>query len=351
MRIAVVCPYAFDAPGGVQDQVTRIVRWLNDVGHTAWAVAPGSGGPEGTRSVGSFRSLSVNRSRAPVSVDPRAIKRVGEAVGDADVVHIHEPLMPMVSVGAVFAATPPKVGTFHADPSKAVRMAYRAGGHLLDLVARRLRVVTAVSPVAASAIDRVPGIRIVPNGIDIDDYRPTAPSVAGRVVFLGRDDARKGLDVLLQAWPLVRRMAPGSVLRVIGTVRSQGPEGVEFLGRLSGPAKISELRDASVLVAPNLGGESFGLVVLEGLAAGCAVVASDLPAFRAVAGDAAEYAPAGEPPALAEKVGRLLNDKARRAVLVQRGFERSRLFGPEVVRSAYLAAYRDAIGGSSGVSE
>lgn len=346
MRVAVVCPYAFDAPGGVQDQVTRIVRWLNDAGHTAWAVAPGSGGPEGTRSVGSFKSLSVNRSRAPVSIDPRAIKRVGEAVADADVVHIHEPFMPMVSVGALLAATPPKVGTFHADPSRAMRMAYRAGGFLLDLAARHLRVVTAVSPVAASAIDRLPGIRIVPNGIDIDDYRPTTAPVAGRVVFLGRDDPRKGLEVVLQAWPLVRRMAPEAVLRVIGTVRPQGPDGVEFLGRLSGAAKISELRDASVLVAPNLGGESFGLVVLEGLAAGCAVVVSDLPAFRAVAGDAAEYVPAGEPPALADKVGRLLNDEGRRAALVSRGIDRARLFGPEVVRSAYLAAYRDAIGDS-----
>lgn len=343
MRIAVVCPYAFDAPGGVQDQVARLVRWLEDAGHEAWAVAPGGGGPEGTRSVGSFKSLAVNRSRAPVSIDPRAIKRVAEAVGDADVVHIHEPFVPMASVGALLAATPPKVGTFHADPSRAVRLAYRAGGPLLDLAAKRLRVITAVSAVAASAIARLPGIRIVPNGIDVDDYRPTHPPEPGRVVFLGRDDPRKGLDVLLQAWPLVRREVPDAVLRVVGSARPRGPEGVEFLGRLDGPAKITELRAASVLVAPNLGGESFGLVVLEGLAAGCAVAASDIPAFRAVAGDSAEYFPVGEPPALARTVSRLLNEESRWSALVTRGVDRARLFGPDVVRTAYLAAYRDAI--------
>jgi phosphatidylinositol alpha-mannosyltransferase len=344
MKVAVVCPYAFDAPGGVQDQVTRIVRWLNDAGHEAWAVAPGTGGPAGTRSIGSFRTLPVNRSRALVSIDPRAVRRVGEAVDDADVVHIHEPFVPMVSLGALIAATPPKVGTFHADPSKTVRMAYRAVGPLLDLAAKRLRVVTAVSAVAASAIDRLPGIRIIPNGIDTDDYSPTGASDAGRVVIVGRDDPRKGLDLLLQAWPLIRRVAPDAVLRVIGTERTRGPEGVEFLGRLSGEEKISELRAASVLVAPNLGGESFGLVVLEGLAAGCAVVASDIPAFRAVAGDAAEYTPVGEPPALADKVGRLLSDESARAALAVRAIERARLFGPEVVRTAYVAAYRQAIG-------
>lgn len=262
---------------------------------------------------------------------------------DADVVHIHEPFVPMVSLGALIASTPPKVGTFHADPSRAVRMAYRAGGPVLGIAARRLSVVTAVSAVAASAVDRVPGVRIIPNGIDVDQYRPSSAPEPFRVMFLGRDDPRKGLDVLLQAWPLVRRVAPEAVLGVVGTMRARGPEGVEFLGRLSGDQKIAELRRASVLVAPNLGGESFGLVVLEGLAAGCAVVASDLPAFRAVAGDSAEYVPVGDPPGIAAAVGHLLSHDSARADLSERAVARARLFGRDVVLGAYLAAYREAI--------
>lgn len=342
MRVAVVCPYAFDAPGGVQDQAARLVRWLDEAGHEAWAVAPGEGGPAGTRSIGSFRTFPVNRSRAPVSVDPRAIRRVGKAVADADVVHIHEPFVPMVSLGALIAATPPRVGTFHADPSGAVRAAYRVAAPLLDLAARRLDVVTAVSLVAASAVDRLPGIRVIPNGIDLEEYRSDPDPL--RVMFLGRDEPRKGLDVLLQAWPLVRRQSPKAVLRVVGTGRAVGPEGVEFLGRLDGAAKRDELAAASILAAPNLGGESFGIVVAEGLASGCAVVASDIPAFRAVAGDSAVYVPSGDPVRLAEEIARLLGDGELLEQKAEEGLRRAELFGREVVLPAYLAAYRDAIG-------
>jgi phosphatidylinositol alpha-mannosyltransferase len=343
VKVAVVCPYAFDAPGGVQDQVARIVRWLGDAGHEAWAVAPGEGGPPATRSIGTFRAIPVNRSRAPISVDPRAIRRVGEAVADADVVHIHEPFMPMASLGALIAATPPRVGTFHADPSGAVRAAYRVAAPLLDLAARRLRVITAVSLVAASAVERLPGIRVIPNGLDLEDYRSDAERDPMRVMFLGRDDPRKGLDVLLQAWPLVRGGFPQARLRVVGASRPSGPEGVEFLGRLDDTEKRAELGSAAVLVTPNLGGESFGIVVAEGLAAGCAVVASDIPAFRAVAGGAAAYAPPGDPVRLADVVAGLLGDGPRRRSLAEAGVARSALFGREVVLGGYLAAYRDAI--------
>ena len=343
MRIAVVCPYAFDAPGGVQDQVARLVRWLGDAGHEAWAVAPGDGGPPGTRSIGSFRTLPVNRSRAPVSVDPRAIGRVGEAVADADVVHVHEPFVPMVSLGSLLASTPPRVGTFHADPSDAVRTAYRIAAPLLDLASRRLRVVTAVSQVAASAVERLPGIRIIPNGLDLEEYPSSDDPDPQRVMFLGRDEPRKGLDVLLQAWPLVRRSVPEATLRVVGAVRTGGPEGVEFLGRLDGDEKRAELGAAAVLVAPNLGGESFGIVVAEGLASGCAVVASDIPAFRAVAGDAAAFVSPGDPVGLAAEIARTLGDEEARLAMSAAGVRRSALFGRDVVLPAYLAAYRDAI--------
>jgi phosphatidylinositol alpha-mannosyltransferase len=346
MKVAVVCPYAFDAHGGVQDQVARIVRWLRESGHDAWAVAPGSGGPDGTRHVGRYRSVPANRSKAPISVDLRMRSKVAAAVDDADVVHVHEPLMPMVSLGAVLADTPPKVGTFHADPGRVARTLYRAGSVVIRRVVRRLGAMTAVSDVAAGAIAPFARPRIVPNGIDLEAYRPEGVErMAGAVLFVGRDDPRKGLDVLLDAWPSVLEAVPDAALRVVGTERSDGA-GVRFLGRVSEEDKTAELAGASILVAPNLGGESFGIVVLEGLAAGCAVVASDLAAFRAVAGEAARFVPVGDSSALAGAVTDLLRSRDRRDGLGRAGQERSVRFGRDEVLAGYLGAYEEALSGS-----
>jgi phosphatidyl-myo-inositol alpha-mannosyltransferase len=338
-----VTPYAFDAPGGVQDQVTRIVGWLRGSGHEAWAVAPGAGGPEGTRHVGRFRSIPANRSRAPIAIDPRVVRRVGRAVGDADVVHVHEPFMPMVSLGVLLADTPPIVATFHADPARSARRALRWGRPLLSRLIGRAAVATAVSAVAADAVSTLTPVRIIPNGIDLEPYRPAPGGRKSGVVFLGRDEPRKGLDVLLQAWPLVRGGHPDVGLRVVGVDRTAGPDGVVFLGRLSEEDKRLELSRAAVLVVPNLGGESFGIVGLEGLAAGCAVVASDLEAFRDVCGDAAVYAAPGDPVSLAAAVRSVVGDEHMRADLAERALRRSRRFGRDVVLGAYVMAYEDAM--------
>jgi len=347
VKVAIVCPYAFDAPGGVQDQAARIVRWLRDSGHEAWAVAPGSGGPEGTRHVGSFRRIRANRSVAPIAVDPRVVRRVAGAVAGADVVHVHEPFMPMVSLGALFADTPPIVATFHADPGSVARGAYRLAGPALSLVTSRVSVFTAVSQVAASALgDRDLGIRIIPNGIDLEDFAPSGERDSMRVLFLGRDEPRKGLDVALQAWPLVRARVPGALLRVAGAARERGPEGTEFLGRVEDEAKREELRRATALIAPNLGGESFGIVVVEGMASGCVVIASDLPAFRSVGGDAVEYVPPGDPPALADAIVAALAEPGRAAALGEAARARAAMFGRDTVLAAYLAAYEDAASGT-----
>lgn len=344
MRVAVVSPYAFDEPGGVQDQVTRIVSWLRGSGHEAWAVAPGGGGPEGTRHVGRYRTVPTNRSRAPVAIDPRVARRVARAVDDADVVHLHEPFMPMVSLGTLWAAAPPIVATFHANPEGTARRAYRVARPMLRRLSSRIVVATAVSAIAAAAVDDVVSVRIIPNGIDLEDYRPGAhpPSRSG-VLFIGRDEPRKGLDVLLQAWPLIRSQHT-SVELTVSAVRESGPEGVSFVGRVSEADKRAMLASASVLAVPNLGGESFGIVGLEGMASGCAVVASDLESFRAVCSDAALYAGPGDPVDLASAINSLLGDPTRRATLGERAVRRSRQFGREVVLGAYLLAYEDALG-------
>jgi phosphatidylinositol alpha-mannosyltransferase len=187
-------------------------------------------------------------------------------------------------------------------------------------------------------------VRVIPNGLDTAAYRLGPERSTRRVVFLGRDDPRKGLDVLLQAWPVVAAAVPGAELRVLGAARERGPEKVAFLGTVGEAAKRAELAAAAVLCAPNLGGESFGLVVAEGLAAGCAVVASDLPAFRHVAGEAARLVPPGDAAALGRVLTEVLSDEGEAARLAGMARHRAGRFDRASVLEAYLAAYREALG-------
>lgn len=344
MRVALVCPYDLGAVGGVQGQVVSLVSWLEEAGHEAWAVAPGTGGPPGTRHVGRAVSVPANRSRAPITLHPGAFRRVGEAVAGADVVHVHEPLVPMAGPAALWAGAAPRVATFHADPGAVVRRFYQGTAPLLRRLMRRVAVATAVSPVAAAGVEAFTAVRLVPNGLDTGRYRSGAGRVPRRVVFLGRDEPRKGLDNLLQAWPLVAAAVPGAELRVLGAERASGPAGVVFLGRVDEAAKLRELGEAAMLCAPNLGGESFGLIVAEGLAAGCAVVASDLPAFRHVAGEAARLVPPGDAAALARGLTEVLSDEGEVARLAGMGRHRALRFDRGAVLDGYLEAYRDALG-------
>jgi phosphatidylinositol alpha-mannosyltransferase len=347
VKVAVVSPYDFAFPGGVQDQVAGLVAWLREAGHEAWPIAPGSGGPEGVRHVGRSLTVPANRSRAPIGLSPSAVRRLAAALGGADVVHVHEPFMPLVSTAAVRAATVPVVGTFHADPSRLVRRFYRWAQPALRRHARRLSAATAVSEVARSAVAGLVDARIVPNGVDTAALRVDGVErVEGRVVFLGRDEPRKGLDVLLQAWPLVRARTPAATLHVLGAHRASGPAGVRFLGRVSAAVKSAELSSAAALCAPNLGGESFGMILIEGMAAGCAVVASDLEAFRAVAGRSARFVPPGNPTELGASLGDLLADPTGRAELAAAGRTEVARFDKREVVEAYLAAYRDAADGA-----
>jgi phosphatidylinositol alpha-mannosyltransferase len=251
----------------------------------------------------------------------------------------------MVGAAALLANTPPKVATFHADPSSLVRGLYRVGSPLLRRWARRAAVVTAVSPVAARAIAPFAEARLVPNGIDTADYAvPRVRRVAERVAFLGRDDPRKGLDVLLSAWPSVRTALPDAELHVIGSERDVKPPGVVWLGRVPETFKRQELAAATVFCAPNTGGESFGIVVVEAMAAGCAVVASDLPSFGYVLGDAGMLVPPEDPEALADTLVTVLSTPEVTAELSARSRTRAQTFDRSQILGKYLQAYEDAIG-------
>lgn len=343
MRVAVVCPYDLGKLGGVQDQATRLVRWLGDAGAEAVLVGPGTDGPDGAVLLGASTAFPMNRSTAPIKLDPRAGSHARKAVAGFDVVHVHEPLVPMVATAALRTKAQATVATFHADPPRWVRGAYRVGRAVLRAALRDVEIVTAVSPIAGSAIDGIVDYSIVPNGIDVGDYE-TGPKRPNRVTFLGRDDQRKGLSVLLESWPRINAEAPEATLHVLGATRDEAIEGVTFLGRVSEEEKRMELASSIVHVAPNLGGESFGIVVLEAMAAASAVVASDLPAFRFVAENAALFVPVGDASQLADRVVELLGDPGRASSIGTAGRTRSANFDGQAVAAQYLHAYEDALG-------
>jgi phosphatidylinositol alpha-mannosyltransferase len=310
MKIAVVCPYSIDVPGGVQEQAIGLVKRIGASGHEAWLVAPGLTGLPEAKLVGRTVNVRSNGSIAPIALHPATIARVRWAIADADVVHVHEPFVAPTSLASFLGEGPPAVGTFHADPSSAMRGFYRLAGPALKWVTAKLAAVTAVSQAARSAIDSlVDGVITIPNAIDSDAYAIDVDRRPDRVVFLGRDEPRKGLDVLLAAWPKVRAAIPGAELVVLGADRDRSQEGVRYLGLSIGPAKRQQLAEATVFCAPNLGGESFGISLVEAMAAGCAPVVSDLPAFRSVAGETARYVPVGDSGMLADRIIESLRDQ------------------------------------------
>ena len=346
MKVAVVCPYDLDRFGGVQDQAGKLVGWLRQAGHDAWLVGPGNIGPPGARLVGPITGVKANGAATPITLSPRAWKRTAEAVAGADVVHIHEPFMPVVSQAASAVQGVAKVGTFHADPSRAVRRLYRIGGPLLRRVAGELTLATAVSPVAAAPLAGLANVRLVPNGIDAGQFE-IGDKTVGRVVFLGRDDPRKGLDVLLRAWPAVRDRLPRAELVVAGTDGRQAAAqpGVRFAGAVDEDAKRALLANAAVFCAPNTGGESFGIVLAEAMAAGCALVVSALAAFVHLVGDAGVLVKPGDPGDLAAGIIRVLVDTELRGRLASAATVRAGLFDRGVVLQQYLEVYEEAITG------
>jgi phosphatidylinositol alpha-mannosyltransferase len=326
----------------VQDVVTSLAGWLRDAGHEALVVGPGGGG-EAIVGVGRSLVVPINGSAAPIALGPAVGRRVRTALEGADVVHVHEPFVPAVATAATKATHAALVGTFHADPSRTVRRVYRLAAPALRRVVRRFDVVTAVSPVAATALEPFTEARLVPNGIDTSEFEASA-GMPHRVAFLGRDDPRKGLDVLLAAWPIVRRRVPDAVL-VVGGGRTGHMEGVRFLGGVGPTGRRELLSGASVYCAPNLGGESFGIVLVQAMASRCAVVASALPAFAHVVADAGVLVKPSDVDGLASALIGLLVDDERRVALQDAAMARVGRFDREAVVAGYLGAYRDALDG------
>ncbi len=326
MRVALVCPYSLSRPGGVQGQVLGLARALEAIGHDALVLAPADG-PIVVPGLASDvvvlgRSLPVpaNGSVAPLSVGPvaagRALRRIRRA--DVDVVHLHEPLAPGAGYACLVGCPQPRIGTFHRAGAST---AYRLLGPVARWAAGRLDVRCAVSPEAmATAAAALGGTyEIVGNGVELDRFAQAEPwpTDGPTVLFVGRHERRKGLGVLLEAFDMIAaRDADGATLWVVGqgpetaVLRERTPTGarVEWLGRVDDDELASRLRGAHVLCAPSLGGESFGMVLLEAMAARTAVVASDIAGYRFVAGGHALLVPPADASALAGALAAALAD-------------------------------------------
>jgi phosphatidylinositol alpha-mannosyltransferase len=292
----------------------------------------------GVTLVGRTVGIPANGSIAPICFGPVAAVEIRKRLArfHPDVIHLHEPLIPSLSLLALLSATAPAVGTFHAAaPSSAL---YRLSRPLLTLAARRLAARTAVSAAAERLIARYfPGqIHSTPNGIEVARFANAEPIDLGpgpHILFVGRLEPRKGAGVLIAAMPSIRDL--GATLHVAGdgrlraeleaSARRLGAD-VRFHGAVSDGDKARLFRSCDVYCAPNLGGESFGIVLIEAMAAGCPVVCSDLEEFRAVAEDAAVLARAGDPVVLAEALRSVLTDLDRAQSMRVAAAERAGLF-------------------------
>lgn len=340
MKVGIVCPYDLDIPGGVQQLCLELGERLRGAGDDAVVVGPGSAESGiGTARVGTSIGIRANRSVAPVALAPGVLARTKAALADVDVVHVHEPLVPLVGWAAL-SVDKPAVVTFHADAPGWVARAYR----MFRSRALRRSVLTAVSQAASRSIpSRWGEVRIIPNAIDVAAYQVEVDRVPGRISFLGRDEPRKGLDIALEAFELIHEDHPQTELMVMSADRSEQIHGVRFLGRVTDGDKHRMLASSAIYVAPNTGGESFGIVLAEAMAAGCAVVASDLDAFRAVAGDNAAFFPVGDAAALAREIGRLLEDGKERTSLGEAGREAVKAYDWSKVLDMYRQAYAEAM--------
>lgn len=340
MRIGLVCPYDLRRPGGVQGQVLGLAETLSGMGEEVCVIGPGLPDDVPGVDLGPTVSVPGNRSIVPLSPDPRVKRRIVDAVSGLDLLHVHEPLMPMVSLSALRAG-PPVVATFHAAPGRLGRAMYTLlRKRLRRLLGPNLAAVTAVSLTAAAPLPGSLDVTIVPNAVDLAAFDVDIARDPSQVAFLGRDEPRKGLDLLLRAWPAVRAARSEAHLVVMGADRGTGE--VDWRGAVDDGAKAEVLASSGVFVAPNLGGESFGIVLVEAMAAGCAVIASDLDPFRDVAAGSARYFVTGDEASLSQALMEVLEDEGTRTELSAAGLERARLFGWDVVARRYRDVYRDA---------
>jgi phosphatidylinositol alpha-mannosyltransferase len=372
LKIGIVCPYGWDTPGGVQIHIKELSQWLIAKGHEVSVLAPVT--DEGLNiepwvvSAGRPISIPYNGAIAKVIFGPLASSRVKQwiANGNFDLLHLHEPAIPSLSLLAGWAGDGPMVATFHAaaNPQKVAN----AIGTMLDPLIERITAKIAVSEIARETLkDRFDTEAVViPNGIDTSKFEGIGvrsewalPNTLG---FIGRfDEPRKGLAVLLAAIPKIAYKVPNLRILVAGPgnasdfeklVPPELRERITFLGRISEIEKAQFFKSVSLYIAPNTGGESFGIILAEAMAAKTPIVASDLAAFTKLLdnGSAGALFASENSEDLADMIINLLDNQEMREKIAIAGYEKAKSFDWDSVGDQILSVYEMALAGNTKVS-
>lgn len=370
MRIGMVCPYSFDVPGGVQAHVLQLAEVMRVRGHEVSVLAPASPHvqlPGYVVSAGKAVPIPYNGSVARLQFSPAVHGRVRRWLtdGDFDVLHVHEPNAPSLSMWALRVAEGPIVATFHTSTTKSLTLTVFQG--VLRPWHEKIVGRIAVSDLArrwqmeALGSDAVE----IPNGVDVASFA-SAPRLHGyprpgkTVLFVGRyDESRKGMAVLLAALPALVKRFPDVQVLIVGRgdedeLRDRAGDSahhLRFLGQVDDAVKASAMRSADVYCAPNTGGESFGIVLVEAMAAGTAVVASDLHAFHRVLSDgqAGRLVAVDDPAALAAGLIAVLDDEALAQRYIDAGTSAVRRYDWSVVASQITRVYETVTGAGTKV--
>jgi phosphatidyl-myo-inositol alpha-mannosyltransferase len=370
VRIGIVSPYSFDVPGGVQNHIVDLAEALIGLGHEVSVLAPADEDAELPPYVvpaGRAVPLPYNGSVARIAFGPVSTARVRRwlARGRFDVLHVHEPMTLSLSMLAVLSARGPVVATFHTAMTRSRALSAAQG--LLQLVVEKITARIAVSePARKMQVEHLGGGAVeIPNGVAVARFAgaeplPGWPGEGGALGFLGRfTEPRKGFAVLGTAFAALAAERPGLRLLVAGPgdradlyagLPAELHGRVELLGLVSDADKARMLRSVDVYVAPNTGGESFGMILTEAMAAGAAIAASDLDAFRRVldGGRAGVLFPTGDAAALARVLAELLDAPGRRAELAAGARDAVAAFDWPSVAERVLEVYATAIEATDG---
>lgn len=373
MKVGIVCPYSFAVPGGVQNHVIDLAKALLARGHEVSVLAPADGEsdlPHFVQHSGRAVGVPFNGSVARLQFGPVSYTRVRRWIrdGDFDVLHLHEPVVPSLSMIALKVADGPIVATFHmSTPKSWTMLGFRP---VLRPLFEKITAKIAVSDLARRVqVEHLGGNAVeIPNGVDVPFYAgaeplPGYPREGGTIGFVGRfTEERKGMPVLLDALRQLAPSMPGLRLLVIGRgdgeelAEAAGPEladRIDLLGQVDDVTKARALRSVDVYCAPNLGGESFGMILTEAMAAGTPVVASALDSFRRVLGDSDDsgsdaagsgvLVPIGDAAALAGELRGLLSSPQRLADLSAAGTARVQQYDWSTVCAQILRVYETAV--------
>jgi phosphatidyl-myo-inositol alpha-mannosyltransferase len=370
LRIGIVSPYSFDVPGGVQNHIIDLAEALIGLGHEVSVLAPADEDAELPPYVvpaGRAVPLPYNGSVARIAFGPVSTARVRRWLsrGQFDVLHVHEPMTPSLSLLAVLSARGPVVATFHTSITRSRALSAAQG--LLQMVSEKITARIAVSELARrTQVEHLDGGAVeIPNGVAVAKFASAAPlpgwpGEGGSLGFLGRfTEPRKGFTLLRTAFVTLARERAGLRLLVAGPGDPDDLYGefpadlrdrVVFLGRVSEQDKARMLRSVDVYVAPNTGGESFGMILTEAMAAGVAIAASDLDAFRRVldGGRTGALFPTGDVDALTASLRDLLDDPERRDELAERAQVAVAAFDWPIVANRVLEVYATAIEATDG---